>query len=313
VSTVDLSADERGRRRQGVAALLAVQLFFGLFPLFGKVAFGNFTAKSVGAWRIAVGGVVLGALAATLHGRRFLPERGDLPRLFLCGLLGIVLNMVLFLEGLQRSTAINVALLLPLIPVFTLLVAISVRQERFDLPRAIGMAVAFCGAGLVLFERGGRIGSDHVMGNLLVVANELCYAIYFVLLRPLLAKYPPLVLTAWVFLLSAWSIPLLIGEATPFVPAEVSGDAWWAIGYIVVFPTLFTYLLNSFALTRVSASTAASFIFIQPMITVVGALLWLDEGLPQHFALATLLTFGGVWLVARRPAVRPLAPAPQRS
>jgi drug/metabolite transporter (DMT)-like permease len=175
------------------------------------------------------------------------------------------------------------------------------------------MAVAFCGAGLVLFERGGRIGSDHVMGNLLVVANELCYAIYFVLLRPLLAKYPPLVLTAWVFLLSAWSIPLLIGEATPFVPAEVSGDAWWAIGYIVVFPTLFTYLLNSFALTRVSASTAASFIFIQPMITVVGALLWLDEGLPQHFALATLLTFGGVWLVARRPAVRPLAPAPQRS
>ncbi len=310
---MDLSADERGRRRQGVAALLAVQLFFGLFPLFGKVAFGNFTAKSVGAWRIAVGGVVLGALAATLHGRRFLPERGDLPRLFLCGLLGIVLNMVLFLEGLQRSTAINVALLLPLIPVFTLLVAISVRQERFDLPRAIGMAVAFCGAGLVLFERGGRIGSDHVMGNLLVVANELCYAIYFVLLRPLLAKYPPLVLTAWVFLLSAWSIPLLIGEATPFVPAEVSGDAWWAIGYIVVFPTLFTYLLNSFALTRVSASTAASFIFIQPMITVVGALLWLDEGLPQHFALATLLTFGGVWLVARRPAVRPLAPAPQRS
>jgi drug/metabolite transporter (DMT)-like permease len=312
VSTVDLSADERGRRRQGVAALLAVQLFFGLFPLFGKVAFGNFTAKSVGAWRIAVGGVVLGALAAALHGRRFLPERGDLPRLFLCGLLGIVLNMVLFLEGLQRSTAINVALLLPLIPVFTLLVAISVRQERFDLPRAIGMAVAFCGAGLVLFERGGRIGSDHVMGNLLVVANELCYAIYFVLLRPLLAKYPPLVLTAWVFLLSAWSIPLLIGEAAPFVPAEVSGDAWWAIGYIVVFPTLFTYLLNSFALTRVSASTAASFIFIQPMITVVGALLWLDEGLPQHFALATLLTFGGVWLVARRPAVRPLAPAPQR-
>lgn len=209
MATVELSEAERARRSQGVAALLTVQLFFGLLPLFGKVAFGCFAARAVAGWRIAVGGVALGVIAAALHGRKFLPERGDLSRLFFCGLLGIVLNMALFLEGLQRSTAINVALLLPLIPVFTLLVAIVARQERFDMPRAIGMAVAFCGAGLVLFERGGRIGSDHLTGNLLVVTNELCYAIYFVLLRPLLAKYPPLVLTAWVFLLSAWSIPLL--------------------------------------------------------------------------------------------------------
>jgi len=313
MATLNLSPLERARRSQGVAALLLVQLFFGLFPLFGKVAFGSFRAQAVGAWRIAVGGLVLGSLAAALHGRKFLPERADLPRLFLCGLLGIVLNMVMFLEGLQRSTAVNVALLLPLIPVFTLIVAVLARQERFDVPRAIGMAVAFAGAGLVLFERGGRLGSDHLTGNLLVVGNELCYAIYFVLLRPLLGKYPPLVLTAWVFLLSAWSIPLLAGPATPLVPEAAPTEAWLSILYIVIFPTIFTYLLNSFALARVSASTAATFIFLQPMITVVGALWWLDEALPSHFALSTLLTFGGVWLVARRPVARPLAPAATRS
>jgi drug/metabolite transporter (DMT)-like permease len=309
MATLDLSPQERARRAQGVVALLFVQLFFGLFPLFGKLAFGSFAARSVAAWRIAVGGLVLGVVAALVHGRRFLPERGDLPRLALCGLLGILLNMLLFLEGLQRSSAIHVALLLPLIPVFTLIVAIVARQERFDLPRALGMAVAFFGAGLVLFERGGRLGSDHTLGNLLVVANELCYAIYFVLLRPLLAKYPPLVLTAWVFLLSAWSIPLLLGAEAPLVPEGAPTEAWLAILYIVIFPTIFTYLLNSFALVRVSASTAASFIFLQPMITVVGALWWLDEALPQHFVLSTLLTFGGVWVVARRPVARPLAPA----
>lgn len=313
MATLELTPEERTRRAQGVAALLFVQLFFGLFPLFGKVAFGAFAAQSIGAWRIAVGGLVLGTLAALVHGRRFLPERGDLPRLFLCGLLGILLNMVLFLEGLQRSSAIEVALLLPLIPVFTLIVAVLARQERFDMPRAIGMAAAFVGAGLVLFERGGRFGGDHTVGNLLVVANELCYAIYFVLLRPLLAKYPPLVLTAWVFLLSAWSIPFLAGPDAPLLPETVPTDAWVALGYIVIFPTVFTYLLNSFALVRVSASTAASFIFLQPMITVVGALWWLGEGLPEHFALSTLLTFGGVWVVARRPVARPLAPAAAKS
>ena len=313
VAALNLSPLERSRRSQGVVALLLVQLFFGLFPLFGKVAFGSFRAQSVGAWRIAVGGLVLGALAALLHGRKFLPQRADLPRLFLCGLLGIVLNMVMFLEGLQRSTAVNVALLLPLIPVFTLIVAVLARQERFDVPRAIGMAIAFCGAGLVLFERGGRFGSDHLTGNLLVVGNELCYAIYFVLLRPLLGKYPPLVLMAWVFLLSTWALPLLVSPETPLVPEGAPAGAWFSILYIVVFPTIFTYLLNSFALARVSASTAATFIFLQPMITVVGALGWLGEALPGHFVLSTLLTFGGVWLVARRPVARPLAPEPTRS
>ena len=108
---------------------------------------------------------------------------------------------------------------------------------------------------------------------------------------------------------SAWSIPLLLGAEAPLVPEGAPTEAWLAILYIVIFPTIFTYLLNSFALVRVSASTAASFIFLQPMITVVGALWWLDEALPQHFVLSTLLTFGGVWVVARRPVARPLAPA----
>ena len=69
-----------------------------------------------------------------------------------------------------------------------------------------------------------------------------------------------------------------------------------------MFPTIFSYLLNVYALARVSASTAAAFIFIQPMITVAGGVLVLDETMPHYVAVAALLTFGGVWLVARRRA-----------
>ena len=304
----ELTPEERRRRKQGVVALLVVQLFFGLFPLFGKRAFPHFAASAVAGWRITVGATVLGALAFALHGRKALLARADIPRLALCGLLGVVLNMALFLEGLQRSTAVNSALLLPLIPVFTAIVAVVLREERFDKVRALGMAVAFAGASLILFGKTGGLDAGHTVGNLLIVANEICYAIYLVIARPLLKRYPPLVLTAWVFLSSVWGIPFLFGSDAPPVPEGAPSSAWWAILYIVVFPTIFTYLLNAFALARVSASTTAAFIFIQPMITVVGALLWLGESLPENFVFATLLTFGGVWIVARRPAVRPLAP-----
>ncbi len=306
-------ADAR-RRRQGFAALVAVQLFFGLFPLFGKSAMGGggFTPLSVCAWRIAFGSIVMLGVAFAIHGRQAWPPRGDWPRLVLCSVLGVVANMVLFLEGLSRSTAINTALLLPLIPVFTAVAAILLRQERFERVRALGMAVAFAGASLVLFQKGPELSSEHLLGNLMVVANEVCYAFYLVLARPLVSRRPPIAVTAWVFALSAWSVPLLLLGDHDLVPAAATGRAWLAIAYIVVFPTVLAYLLNVFALQRVSASTTATFIFLQPLITVAGGMLVLGEPLPDHALMATLLTFGGVWIVTRRRAIPPTPAAAAR-
>ncbi len=307
---ITLSPAQIAARRQGVVALLVVQLLFGLFPVIGKYAFADFSPRSVTAWRIAVGALSLLSIAFALHGRAALVRRGDLGRLFLCALLGVVLNMALFLEGLKRSTAVSTALLLPLIPVFTVLVAIALRQERFDRVRAGGMLLAFAGASILLFGRGAGLDPEHLTGNLLVIANEFCYAIYLVIARPLLARYPPLVVVAWVFGLSAWAAPLLALGEDP-LPSGASLQSWWSLAYIVVGPTVLTYMLNVYALARVSASTTASFIFIQPAITVLASQLWLREPLPENMVLSTVLTFAGVWVVARRPAARPLVATPE--
>lgn len=312
MEVIALTDEQRAARKQGVAALLVVQVLFGLFPVFGKHAFADFEPRAVTAWRISIGAAALLIFAFVACGRRALPQRRDLGRLFLCALLGVVFNMALFLEGLKRSTAVDTALLLPLIPVFTAIVAIALRQERFDRVRALGMALAFVGASLLLLGRGGGLDSSHTVGNLLVIANEVCYAIYLVIARPLLSRYPPLVVVAWVFGLSVWAVPLLLIGAAPF-PADAAAQSWWSLLYIVIGPTILTYLLNVFALARVSASTTASFIFIQPAITVVASQLWLREPLPENMLLSSALTFAGVWIVARRPAAKPLVAAAEPS
>src|SRR5688500_6611293 len=97
------------RRLAGHAAPSVVQLCFGLFPIFGKWAIGPgaFTPLSIAGWRVGFAAASLAALALALHGRRALPARGDLGKLALGSLLGITANMVLYLEGLARSTATN--------------------------------------------------------------------------------------------------------------------------------------------------------------------------------------------------------------
>lgn len=290
----------RGERR-GKIALVFVQLFFGLFPVFGKLAMVGFAPMSVASWRVLVGAAALALVATLAHGRAMLVPLGDLVRLQVCAWLGVVLNMVLFLEGLQRSTAVNAGLLVATIPVFTFSIAIAVRQERFDLRRGAGILLAFAGVALLFAQRGPEFTHDTLVGNAMMALNAFCYSIFLVISRPLLGRHPPLVVIAWVFVLSTWSVPFFLREA-PMVPDGVQGAAWASLGYVLVFPTVLSYLLNTYALSKVSASTTAVFIFLQPIIAATGGVLILGERLLPITLVSAATILAGVWLVARRRA-----------
>jgi drug/metabolite transporter (DMT)-like permease len=290
----------RRRVLHGHLALLAVQVCFGFFPIFGKLAFDGFSPRAVAAWRFLVGGLALGALAWARHGRAMIPRREDLLRLQVCSLLGVVINMVVFLEGLERSTAVNAGLLMPVIPVYTFAIAVAVGQERFRLRRGAGILLALAGTLFLLFQKGPDLSSEHLTGNLLIVVNTLSYSLYLVVSKPLLRRYPPFVVIAWVFLLSIWSIPLFARGET-FLPPEASAGAWLSLTYILVFPTLIAYLLNTFALSLVTASTTATYILLQPLIAVTAGVLVLGEPFLPGTGFAAAVILAGVWLVVREP------------
>jgi drug/metabolite transporter (DMT)-like permease len=299
--------EERGRM-QGHLALCVVQVCFALFPVYGKVAFapGGFSPLAVGAWRMLFGAGVLAALALAVHGRAAIPAARDLGRLLACSLLGVTFNMVLYLDGLSRSTPTNASLLMGLIPVFTFAIAALARQEEFRAGGALGVLVALFGASMRFWAEKPDLARENALGNLLMALNALCYAAYFVVSRPLLRRYPPLVVIAWVFLLSVPAVPIYArGEA--LIPGAVSERAWWALAFILVFPTVVAYLLNIFALSRLRASTTAVYVYVQPLITATASWIVLGERVTRGMILSAGFVFAGIWLVARRPAAPPAA------
>ena len=295
--------EARSDRRQilrGHMALLAVQVCFGFFPIFGKLAFEGLSPGAVAAWRFLVAGLVLGALAWTRHGRDMIPRPADLIRLQVCSLLGVAINMVVFLEGLERTTAVNAGLLMPVIPVYTFAIAVAMGQERFSWRRGAGILMALSGTLFLLFQKGPELSSEHMLGNLLIVINTLSYSLYLVISKPLLVRYPPLVVIAWVFLLSIWTIPLF-AEGETLLPSGAGASTWLSLGYILVFPTLIAYLLNTFALSLVTASTTATYILFQPLIAVLAGVLVLGEAFLPGTGVAAAVILAGVWLVVRGP------------
>ncbi|MCC6408534.1 MAG: DMT family transporter [Planctomycetes bacterium] len=295
-------------RKKGYIALLWVQVLFGLFPAVRHWAPDHFSARAIVGWRILVGAGVLGGAAVVVHRRAMLPKREDLPRLVVCALFGIALNMVLFLEGLDRSTPVNAALIMPVIPVFTYVIATLLGSERFDAQRGIGIAVALTGTLVLLLQRGPDLSHAYLFGNLLMLTNAASYAYFLVLARPLTQRYPPLVVIAWVFLLAAPTVPLFAWNAD-FFPAGAGSREWGALVFVLLGATVGAYLLNTYALSKVSASTTAAYIYLQPLVTCAADYFWLGRPLQEGLLLAAALIFTGLALVLRKRKLPPAAAA----
>ncbi|MEZ6196840.1 MAG: DMT family transporter [Planctomycetota bacterium] len=289
-------ADPNAPSRAAWFALIAVQILFATFPVAGKIAFEGMLPMTVAMWRVAVGAPVFLLLAWRRWGRGVMLPVRDLAFIFWLSLLGITFNQVLFIRGLSLSTATNAGLLMPIIPSATYGFALLLGRESFRLRRVGGLVAATAGIAALFLERGADVGGDTWRGDLMMVGNTFCYALYIVQAKPLLARVPPLVFTFWVFFFGALCIPALAGDA-PFVPESASPRSWLALLWIVAFPSIIAYLLNLYALKRIEASIVGVFVCLQPLVSLAGAHLVLGEPLRPIIFVTAPLVLLGVWLV----------------
>ena len=291
-------------------ALIAVQLSFSGFHVFGKVVLQSVEPLAVACLRVLVATPILFLLAAR-HGPLRVPRR-ELSYLALLGLLGVFANQVLFITGLRLTTATNAAILMPAIPVFAAGIAVAAGIERLGWRRLTGVALAVAGALVLLRPRRFSLGDDAILGNLLILANCLSYAAFLVLQRPVVERLPWRTVLAWSFLFGGLGV-LAIGGSTlaALEPTAVPREAWAGLLYILVFPTALGYSLNTWAIRRSSPTLAAAYVTAQPLTTALLAVLLLAERPGWREAAGFLAIAAGLTLVSRRraPATPTAAPS----
>jgi drug/metabolite transporter (DMT)-like permease len=215
-------------------------------------------------------------------------------------MLGVVLNMGLFLVGLQYTTAVNAVLVITTIPVFTYALAVALGKEQLGPRRALGIGIALAGV-LYLIGSSYQASARSALGDFLVLLNCMCYASFLVLARPMTQKYDALSLTTWMVVIGAvvfLPVGLWFGLRGQLAMASHESLAWML--YIILGATVLTYTLNTRVLRHVQASTVAIFTYIQPIFTALAAYVVLGASLDWKVLPAAALVFAGVWLVARR-------------
>jgi len=232
-------------------------------------------------------------------------DRSDYWRFLICALCGMVLNMNMFFKGLQLSTPINSSVVITLTPVLLLILTAIFLKERITWIKSSGIGLGLIGAMLLIFfgEKAQANAPNIPLGNLLFIGNATSYAIYLILVKPLVAKYNAITLMKYFFLVATIiNIPIGWGEFSQIDWAALQIDSIWKIVFVIVGTTFLTYLFNIYALKQLSPSTIGAFIYLQPVIAALFALAVGSDSLSPLRVGAAALIFLGVFLSTRKVA-----------
>ncbi|OSZ82726.1 hypothetical protein CAP35_05540 [Chitinophagaceae bacterium IBVUCB1] len=287
-------------RLKAHAALLGANLFYGAGFTVAKQIMPRLI-QPLGFIFIRVSVVMVLFWLSYLAGKKFRTkiEKKDWLILALGGLFGVALNQMLFFLGLNLTLPIHASLIMMSTPLLITIIALFVLKERLKTEKAIGLLMGIGGA-FLLMSAGKEITmtGNSALGDLFVFLNAGSYAIYLVMIKPLMQRYRPIIVIRWVFFFGfLFVLPFGYPHFAAINWQLFQASDYAAVAFIVICVTFFTYLWNIYALRHLSPSTAGAYIYLQPIFAAIISIVVTGEELTWVKLLATILIFTGVYLV----------------
>lgn len=232
-------------------------------------------------------------------------EPKDYITFFLASIFGIALNMLTFFKGLEFTTPIHASVIMTVVPIVVLVLSAFFLKERITGLKIVGIILGFSGAiVLSVYGKSALAGDNIILGNFLVFINAVSYSIYLIIIKKLTSKYHPFTFIKWLFLFGLILVfPFGYSEFSQVIWSSFTPYILFSVIFVVVGATFITYLLNPLALRHLKASTVSTFLYIQPVIASIFALLMGSDTMNMIKVIAAALIFSGVYLVTKKPSL----------
>lgn len=229
-------------------------------------------------------------------------EKEDYKKILLASFFGIGLNMLTFFKGLSITTPISASVMMVTSPIMVLIFSSILIRKRIGKQRILGVFIGLIGTILLItYGNTSSEGTNNNFGNFLVFVNAASYGLYLVLAKDLIVKYNPIVFVKWLYLFgSIFVIPFGYSELLEVSWQEIPTNIYWNIGFVVIFTSCVTYLFNLYGLSKLKPTTVSVFIYLQPVIATIYALIVGSDSLNTVKISATILIFIGVYLVTKQ-------------
>lgn len=273
-------------------ALFAINVFWGGSFVANAIALKSIGPIEIASLRFFIATPLLVAITYLWKGKDvFKFEIKDMGTFIIMALTGVTFQYVMQVSAQDYTTATNASLLINTSVFFIIFLSSVFLKERLTGWRIVGSVVGFVGVALLVSK--GTLSFDlggHALGDLLILASALLWAIYSIYGKKIANKYHPLTALNYVFVIGAIGlIPFYF--LTPHVAVtSIPADAMASIVFLALFCSIIAYLVYNVALERMNASTVALYIYFVPLSTIVLAWLILQETM-------TMATIGGGLMV----------------
>lgn len=236
-------------------------------------------------------------------------ERKDVVLLAVCAVFGVAANQLFFFNGLNLSSSINAGIIMTINPILVVILSFFILKEKITWLKSIGILIGATGAILLTLTAGTGSG-DSLLGDLFLFINAASYAIYLVLVKPLMKKYKPFTVITYIFsfgLLYVLIYPPTLMDLAETNFSQIPFDVVMKILYVIIGVTFFAYLLTVYGLKFLSPSVSSSYIYLQPVLVMIFTFLFGMWGLSEDYTDTItwekvgymLVIFLGVFLTSR--------------
>ena len=233
----------------------------------------------------------------------FMPKEkidlGDFPRIIAAAFFGVAFNMLTFFKGLSLTSPISASVIMVSTPMIVLVLSAIIMKERMKKRMVGGILLGLIGTGfLILYGKSIANAPQAGYGNFLVLLNAISYGFYLIIVKKLMNQYNAFTFVKWIYLFGfLMVIPFGWSEFNTVTWTAVPVDILWKIGFVVVFSTFLTYLLNLLSMRELKPTTVAVFIYLQPVFATVFAIGLGKDDLNLVKIVSAVVIFSGVYFV----------------
>jgi drug/metabolite transporter (DMT)-like permease len=280
-------------------ALLGTNVFFAInFTAIKYLINGGFAKPfAINIIRVAVTAVLLWILFMFKPVKSSVQKK-DAGRLFLCALTGVAINQLLFVKGLSYTYSIHASLLMLTTPILITILAAWILKEKLNNIKIAGLILGITGATILVTAKENTGNANEVLwGDLLIILNAIAYTIYFILVKPLMKNYDPVVIIRIIFTIGFFMMLPFCWQEFKEIPWQLfTSRVWISLGLVVFAGTFLAYLFNVYGIQVLGASMAGTYIYSQPFFAAAIAIFFLGEVITATKIIAAACIFLGVYL-----------------
>lgn len=230
-----------------------------------------------------------------------LPEKTDMPRLLLIGLIGSAIPTSLLVIGVRYASVATTSIIINANVLLVALLAPLLIKEKTNSKKIIGVMVGMLGVIIVIVNGQNpftNTDTQYLIGSLLVFVAAISVALFAVYVKKEVKKYDGTFVTFYSFLAAIAMLTvvnLFTGNFSEIIYLPPEQYLWLVL--IGILATALPFVIWNSSVKYIGSATASSFKLLIPVFATIFAVVFFKEELTIWIVVGLILTLGGVAIV----------------